>query len=383
MEALCGDAALLRRPALPPRGPQMFQINTSQGADGSRTSEQEASDATSGWDMVPFLDADGNEVGLVEPPEPENTFVERKTRAVRGLGPPGVPTLLPQPHSSHGFLPSQGASRTPPEQPAFPTRAQVSLMMIDYNQRKANAAQMMEHGGGKLLSMLNSKQTFDVMGHIISKAKEKVLVTMFTFDRKELVVSLMDAVGRGVKVEVIADMRQTVAGNCRDQCSNVKILIMEGIDVYLCEGTLIEGPYAQVGRFVSKEKKGVQHSKTVLSDDHLLLGSCNMTTSSEANQELNVLLELEAQGQKRHEEWFAEMKRQSQGPVSSDPKSFHSFENYVGHFAKDIQSRTKSVEDRKYSIARASQAGKRSQASRAASADRISLDRSRQSDSSM
>ena len=79
MEALCGDAALLRRPALPPRGPQMFQINTSQGADGSRTSEQEASDATSGWDMVPFLDADGNEVGLVEPPEPENTFVERKT----------------------------------------------------------------------------------------------------------------------------------------------------------------------------------------------------------------------------------------------------------------------------------------------------------------
>jgi len=254
-------------------------------------------------------------------------------------------------------------------------------MMSDYDQRRADAATLIPGGGGKLLSLIGSKRTFDVMEHLLTKASKKILMTMFTFDRARVVALCELALKRGVSVEVIADMKQTVNGSCRDQSLQVKALVNLGVGVYLAEGELIEGPYAAVGRTVNKEKKGVQHSKTVLADDHLLLGSCNMTISSEANQELNVLLQLDGEGLAAHERWFDALRGRSLGPVENDPRSFHCFDNYVKHFERETsirqEQKAKSVEDRRYSLVRSRNAA------RASSVDRLSLDRSRQSDASM
>ena len=55
------------------------------------------------------------------------------------------------------------------------------------------------------------------------------------------------------------------------------------------------GPeYRRVNRAVAGT--GIQHAKTLLADDFLIIGSCNWTTSSRANSELGALVHLTPRG---------------------------------------------------------------------------------------
>ena len=111
----------------------------------------------------------------------------------------------------------------------------------------------------------------------------------------------------------------------------------------------------------------------------MILGSCNFTTSSRANHELNVLLQLDPIGLALRESEFEELKRVSNGPLEDREKAFHSFGRYKEYFDNQIGDRQKDLEARRYSIANES----RRQASRAASADRLGFNRSRDSEASM
>ena len=55
------------------------------------------------------------------------------------------------------------------------------------------------------------------------------------------------------------------------------------------------GPeYRRVNRPISGT--GIQHAKTLLADDFLIIGSCNWTVSSRANSELGALVQLTPKG---------------------------------------------------------------------------------------
>ena len=58
------------------------------------------------------------------------------------------------------------------------------------------------------------------------------------------------------------------------------------------QGLSIAEEYRAVGRSVGGHILGKQHSKTVLVDDWLLIGSCNWTTSSRSNLERDALIQL-------------------------------------------------------------------------------------------
>ena len=47
---------------------------------------------------------------------------------------------------------------------------------------------------------------------------------------------------------------------------------------------------------------GIQHSKTVLCDEYVIIGSCNWTTASRANQEIDVLVALNEVGLAAYDE---------------------------------------------------------------------------------
>ena len=69
-------------------------------------------------------------------------------------------------------------------------------------------------------------------------------------------------------------------------------LVSNGVEVKVVTGPSIAEEYRAVGRSVGGHILGKQHSKTVLVDDWLLVGSCNWTTSSRANLERDVLVQI-------------------------------------------------------------------------------------------
>ena len=58
----------------------------------------------------------------------------------------------------------------------------------------------------------------------------------------------------------------------------------------------MEPEYKKVGRIVTGT--GIQHAKTVLADDMLVVGSCNWTVSSKGNSEISVLIRMHASGER-------------------------------------------------------------------------------------
>ena len=63
----------------------------------------------------------------------------------------------------------------------------------------------------------------------------------------------------------------------------------------LTQGRGLREEYAAVDRYVGQHLKGIQHSKTLLVDDWMLVGSTNWTTSSRSNLERTCLIQLRAQ----------------------------------------------------------------------------------------
>ena len=132
---------------------------------------------------------------------------------------------------------------------------------------------------------------------LISKATFRVILTAFTFDLLVIASALKEAVTRGVDVTVIADFNHTLTGTTAAMVSRLAALRDAGVRVELTKG--VSG------------NSGIQHSKTILCDEHLIVGSCNWTNSSRLNQEMCVLLSLNTEGLSGYEERFKYLSRYS------------------------------------------------------------------------
>ena len=69
-------------------------------------------------------------------------------------------------------------------------------------------------------------------------------------------------------------------------------LIEAGVRVYFTSGSPIRPEYAAIGNLKVPDAVGIQHSKSIRVGPWLLSGSCNWTTSSRANLELDTLVQL-------------------------------------------------------------------------------------------
>ena len=183
----------------------------------------------------------------------------------------------PQPCEPSPVLPAAGAD---PLAEFFKEDPVASTIFEGYDANAEEAAELLENGG-RLRSILSAKQAQKMGAFLLSKAKERAFLTAFTFDLLIICAALKEAAQRGIRVQVFVDKGHSLRGTTASQMDRLDDLRNNGIEVYLTTG--IAGG-------------GIQHSKTLLVDNFIIVGSTNWTSSSRSNHELSVLLELDETG---------------------------------------------------------------------------------------
>ena len=140
--------------------------------------------------------------------------------------------------------------------------------------------------------------------YLITGAVRRIIMTVYTFDLLVICDALKDAARRGVEVELIADHGHTLTGATMAMVERLEGLRAAGIQVSLTKG--VTG------------NSGIQHSKTLLCDEHVIVGSCNWTTSSRSNQEMSVLISLNDAGISSWQERLNYLKRHSRPMTDED-----------------------------------------------------------------
>ena len=155
-----------------------------------------------------------------------------------------------------------------------------------------------------MLSVMSSKQTQKMAVYMITKAVRHIIMTVYTMDLLVICEALKAAAKRGVKVEVVADHGHTLTGSTVAMVERMKALRAAGVQVVLTKG--------------ASGNSGIQHSKTLLCDEHIIVGSCNWTNASRSNQEMNVLVALNDAGMSSWQERLNYLRRHSRPMTDED-----------------------------------------------------------------
>ena len=162
-------------------------------------------------------------------------------------------------------------------------RPDAQAVFASYDEKAEEAGTLLKNGGG-FESLLNARQAQKMACFLLDNAKNKAVLTAFTFDYLPMCEALTRAAARKVDVSIFVDRNHTMGGTTNHMVDRLDQLRQQGVNVYLCKG-----PASQ---------SGIQHSKSLYVDTeqwshgYFLVGSTNWTTSSRSNFELNVLLVL-------------------------------------------------------------------------------------------
>eukprot|EP00435_Cladocopium_sp_Y103_P068284 s758_g31.t1 len=144
---------------------------------------------------------------------------------------------------------------------------------------------------------LKDDATFPVFAELVKglAAGSTVHLRAYSCDQPDTVDSLLCAVSRGIKVAVLMDQTQA-SGKTKNQLQLAKQLQVSGVKVRMTRGKSIAEAYTNDRRStkVGSGLQGLHHAKSVLicggEVNHLIVTSCNWTTSSRANREVGVLV---------------------------------------------------------------------------------------------
>jgi phosphatidylserine/phosphatidylglycerophosphate/cardiolipin synthase-like enzyme len=206
--------------------------------------------------------------GLTDGPE---TYMRQQTQAML--------TLEDAQRSEHGPEP---AARAASPEPQRKLHFAGEGIFEDYDEGAEEAATIMNNGG-KLISVLSSKQTQKMAVNLLNKAKDRATLTAFTLDLLIVCNAMVEAAQRGVQSQLFVDRGHSLKGSTSAQMDRLEMLRRGGVEVYLAKGVTAGG---------------IQHSKTLLVDDYYLCGSTNWTSSSRSNHESSMLIELSDEGKK-------------------------------------------------------------------------------------
>ena len=112
----------------------------------------------------------------------------------------------------------------------------------------------------------------------------------FTFDRQDIVDALKQAKDRGVEVIMVIDRAYTLSCKTKECMPRLQELEAHGVVVRLASGHSAKQHYSAVGR--TYNGRGIVHGKVVHTEMESIVGSCNWTTSSRANEEVSLHVRL-------------------------------------------------------------------------------------------
>ena len=158
-------------------------------------------------------------------------------------------------------------------------------------------------------------------------------MSCFTFDLEGLTEDIGDAAVRGPKMIVVADRKHALGGVTKAMAERLSSLKAKGVVVYLADGP----------------ENGIQHSKVVLSDGMLLLGSTNWTGASQRNCELDALIKLSDDGIPEWDAWQHAVLERAMLMTTQQEEVAHKTREDRAGVAQNDKFRTA----KKFSIARA------------------------------
>ncbi len=202
-----------------------------------------------------------------------------------------------------------------------------------YDQRAPNAAHFPARGCGLVLSLLKALQSQAMASHLIKTTKKAGFVSCFTFDLDELTDDIGDAAVRGPTMTVVADRKHALGGVTKAMADRLTRLKSRGVVVYLADGP----------------QNGIQHSKVVLSDGMLLVGSTNWTGASQRNCELDALIKLSDDGIPEWDAWRCAVLERAELMTAQQEEVAHKTREDRASSAQNEKYRTA----KKFSIARA------------------------------
>lgn len=169
--------------------------------------------------------------------------------------------------------------------------------------------------------------------YLLTHAKTRAHLTGFTFDYLPLCAALIDAAERGIKVTCFLDYQHAISGTTQAMPDRLNDMREKGVLVCLCKGLSL----------------GIQHSKTLLVDNYLVVGSTNWTNASRNNQELGVLIRLsEAGGAK----WDTRLGFMTQQAVVYGEEDYHKGRGNRIRRSKSAGPAEKYATAKRFSIAR-------------------------------
>ena len=112
-------------------------------------------------------------------------------------------------------------------------------------------------------------------------------------------------------VQVAVDARTCQGQNTRAMTACCQELADAGVHVTMVKGYETKSTYQSHGR-ECRPGYGIQHSKTLVVDEYLVLGSTNWTVSSCCNREMSALILLNEQGMIEVDRWRKDQLRDAE-----------------------------------------------------------------------
>ena len=197
-------------------------------------------------------------------------------------------------------------------------------------------------------ALMTGEQTLATASYMLDRCQERAILTCFTFDSMEVALSLGNAAKRGRKITVYADRNHLVSGTTKCECDRMEFLKDSGVTVRLVTGRSGQVPGCS-GNFA-----GIQHSKTLLVDEHAIVGSTNWTNAARKNHETSILLSLAEEGLHEWTKWHQTLEKMSHLITDDDLKQGRN--HRAAHRTRSSDPKATSNKDEemdlKFSIAR-------------------------------
>ena len=156
---------------------------------------------------------------------------------------------------------------------------------------------------GSMIALMPANDTLRTWVRLIESAVRLVCVIFYTFDLDILCTALEAAAKRGVTVRMLGD-RQRVRQTKGTQAILTR-LSQKRITVKLRDGEPLSAHYtAGVQSRLVETKQGQVHSKFLLADRNLVMGSTNFTTASQCNVETSAHVKLTTGGEEEVQAFF-------------------------------------------------------------------------------
>ena len=131
------------------------------------------------------------------------------------------------------------------------------------------------------------------------------MLYVYTFDLDIIATSLEAAKKRGVRVRILSD-RQRVR-SVKGTTALLQRLRAKGIEIKLRDGYALSDHYttgSSASNYNVQHNKGAMHTKLLVADSQMVIGSTNFTTSAQCNLETAAVLRLSVEGLKTMKDQF-------------------------------------------------------------------------------